>query len=276
VWGYGESGPAADRPSVLPAPGAVATKVISAPSGRSRTAASRPPPAPPSGRLGLVPAIRLVSSVVWRMPGRAARMLHAFALAEQGSALTLRLAAAQTPDLRRRALYLRHAADEVRHARMFLVASRARARRAARPPPGGLHADAEDLFAHLGEAGFLAFLHHAERRGRLRFEVHRELLVGRGDRAGAAMFTAILADERRHEAYAWAELCALLGGEAAARRAVMRARAWEAWRAWRRLGRRTARALYVPLMLVLYLALWPLALLTRRLRPARPGFRAAA
>lgn len=222
------------------------------------------------------PLLRLASSVVFRLPGRMARKLAGFALAEQGSLLTLRLAAAQTPDLRRRALYLRHAADEARHARMFLAAARARARREGLPPPVGLSAaDAEDLFARLGEIGFLAFLHHAERRGRERFELYRDLFAAEGDRPGAALFEAILPDERRHEDYALRELTALAGSPAKARRAVLRARAWEALRAWRRLGRASAGGLYAAIMILVYAALFPLAWLTRRLRPDTPGLRPA-
>ncbi|UQA57318.1 hypothetical protein [Polyangium aurulentum] len=222
------------------------------------------------------PLLRLVSSLVFGLRGRTAKKLAGFALAEQGSLLTLRLAAAQTPDLRRRALYLRHAADEARHARMFLAAARARARREGLPAPAGLSsADAEDLFARLGEIGFLAFLHHAERRGRERFELYRDLLAQRGDRPGAALFAAILPDERRHEDYAMQELVALAGSPARARCAVLRARVWEASRAWRRLGRASAGALYAAIMTLVYAALFPLAWLTRRVRPETPGLRPA-
>jgi hypothetical protein len=220
--------------------------------------------------------VRLVSSLVFRLPGRTANKLAGFALAEQGSLLTLRLAATQTPDLRRRALYLRHAADEARHARMFLAAARARARREGLPAPSGLSsADAEDLFARLGEIGFLAFLHHAERRGRERFEMYRDLFAARGDRPGAALFEAILPDERRHEDYALRELVSLVGSPERARRAVLRARAWEAVRAWRRLGRASAGALYAAIMIVVYATLFPLAWLTRRVRPDAPGLKSA-
>ena len=63
---------------------------------------------------------RASSPWVWRSPARAARKLHGFALAEHGSMLDLRLAAARTTSPARAAAYLRHADDEARHAQMFI------------------------------------------------------------------------------------------------------------------------------------------------------------
>ncbi|CAN92242.1 hypothetical protein predicted by Glimmer/Critica [Sorangium cellulosum So ce56] len=116
------------------------------------------------------PLLRLVSALVFRLPGHTARKLYRFALAEPGSLFTLRLAAARTPDLRRRALYLRHASDAVRHARMFHAAVRGRPGGARRPP--NLHADAEDIHEALGEIGFLAWRQRAQIQARAWHAAH--------------------------------------------------------------------------------------------------------
>lgn len=187
--------------------------------------------------------------------------------------LTLRLAAAQTADFGRRAAYLTHASDEAHHARMFQLAAQALAREGQSLAP--LKADAEDLFAQLGERRFLAFLYHAERRGRHRFELYSDLFERRGDSKRQALFHRIAGDERRHEQEAWRLLVSVAGSEKGARREVRRARAWEAWRAWRRAGRTIAECTYTLSVTTLYLLLFPLALVTRRVRPARSGFLSA-
>lgn len=63
--------------------------------------------------------VHLVTPIVWRVPGHGARKLYGFAKAEQGSRIDLLQAAHRTTSLARRALYLRHALDETRHAGMF-------------------------------------------------------------------------------------------------------------------------------------------------------------
>lgn len=200
---------------------------------------------------------------------RTARQLFAFALAEEESMLELRAAAARSADASRCALYLRHALDESRHATMF-------ARHAAeirialglasygRPRTG-----CEGLFERLGEAGFLAFVHLGERRGRTQFEAYERHFTRRGNDKLRALFAALLTDEREHERYTRELLVACAGGERAARRVLRRVTAWEAFRAWRRSGRALAQMLYAVLMLGLYAALAPFALLVRARRTSR-------
>jgi rubrerythrin len=216
---------------------------------------------------------RLVNPLVWRIPGHGARKLASFARAEEGSRIDLLQAAAATPVTARRAQYLRHALDETRHARMFARRSAELRRERGQVPYGRPTADTEELFARLGEVGFLAFVHRGERRGRGQFATYRDHFAARGDDRSAALFEAIMSDEQRHEDYTRALLVELSGGEAEARRALRRAAAWEAWRLWRRAGRFVAARLYAVLMTALYLALAPLALVTRIVRPARPGWR---
>lgn len=198
------------------------------------------------------PLLRLVTPLVWRVPGHGARKLFEFARAEQASRLDLLLAARLTPSTARRAAYLRHAADETRHAQMFARRStelRAASGRGSHGPP---IADTEDLFERLGELRFLAFVHRGEARGRAQFELYAKHFAARGDERTAALFGAILVDEQRHESYTRALLVELAGSEAAARGALRRATAWAAWRQWRRAGRALAAVVFAVAMSGVY------------------------
>jgi hypothetical protein len=214
-------------------------------------------------------AARALNRVVWRWPGRGARKLHAFARAEEGSRVDLLLAARRTSSTARRALYLRHALDEARHAFMFARRADELFLTAGRPSLGTPRADGEALFDRLGEVRFLAFVHRGEARGRAQFEAYRDHFAAAGDARTRALFEAIIADERRHEEYTRALLVELAGGERAARRALRWAAAWEAWRAWRRAGRFVAERLFVVTMMALYVVLAPVGLAMRLSRGRR-------
>ena len=177
---------------------------------------------------------QVLNPIVWRLPGRAARKLHSFARAERGSMIDLMQAARTTPSAARAAMYLRHAADEARHARLFAQRSAELCRQRGREPLGEVRADTEALFERLGEVDFLAFVHRGERRGRAQFEAYHDYFVHRGAHEDASLFEGIIADERRHESYTRELLVELAGGEVAARAAMRRMGRWEAWRTWRR------------------------------------------
>jgi rubrerythrin len=195
-------------------------------------------------------------------------MLGRFAAAERGSHLTMRWAAERAASPERRALYLRHACDEARHARMF-----DRRARELGLAGEGADADAEDLFEALGETGFLAFVALAEGRGRREFEGYRRALAGRGDDRTAALFEAILADERRHEAYSRELLERLAGSRLRARLWIARVALWETWRSIRRANAAIGAALYAALASALYVVVLPaFALHVRRARPPRAGW----
>lgn len=215
--------------------------------------------------------VRLATPVVWRVPGHGARKLYGFARAEQGSRIDLLQAAHRTPSLARRALYLRHALDETRHAQMFWRRAN-ELRGEAYPPPV---ADTEDLFARLGEARFLAFVHRGEQRGRQQFELYAKHFGARGDDKTRALFDAILRDEHRHEGYTRALLVELVG-ERAARRELRRAALWAAWRMWRRMGRALSAAIYTLAMIAVYLVAGPIAWLGSVLARRRTGWREVA
>jgi len=205
--------------------------------------------------------VRVVTPLVWRVPGHGARKLMGFARAEQGSRIDLLHAAQRTPSLARRALYLRHAVDETRHAGMFW--RRANELRPGFSPPV---ADTERLFERLGETRFLAFVHRGEQRGRQQFELYAKHFAARGDSRTEALFQAILVDEERHERYTRELLVELAGSEAAARTELRRVALWQAWRMWRRAGRTLANGLFVLAMTALYLVCGPIAAIGSRLR----------
>jgi rubrerythrin len=194
-----------------------------------------------------------------------AKRLAEFARTEQGSFLTLRLAANQTPSAARAALYLRHAADEARHARLLHTC--AEELRGHRVP---LLADGEDLYALRGELAFLAFVHHAEGRGRRQFEIIAQELGRQGRAATAEVLRRIASEESHHERYSGRLLRELAAGEESASVELARIRRWEAWRLFRRLGRSVAGHVYdaVILALVPILAIYGLVL-----PRARTGFR---
>jgi hypothetical protein len=217
--------------------------------------------------LALRPLVaRATNRIVWRSPRWAARLLFSFAHAEASSRLDLLAAARRTPSEARRALYLRHALDETRHAQLFALRSAELRGKRGLPPLGLVRPDSELLYERLGELSFVAFVHRGERRGRQQFETYRDHFARTGDDRMRALFDAILVDERRHETYTGTLLEELAGGASGARRALWRAALWEFWRRWRRAGRATAGIAYAAAMSLLYVLLAPLALFIQ-LRP---------
>jgi len=191
-----------------------------------------------------------------RSARRVARAFIRFALAEEGSALTMRWAAAQTEDPKRAALYLRHATDERRHAR----AMRARAREldeALSRASADAHADGEDLFAVLGERRFLAFVTLAERRGLAELGAHQRAMAKAGDARSSSVLQAILVDEQRHATYSRSLLDAMCGSAPRARWVMIRVALWETRRAIFRSSATMGRALYSLLMAALFVVLVP-------------------
>lgn len=215
---------------------------------------------------------RLTAPLAFATRARTARHLFAFALAEQESMLELRAAAALCGAPERSALYLRHALDEERHARMFAAHANELRRALGRPAWGHPRTGCEHLFARLGEAGFLAFVTRGESRGRAQFEVYERYFAARGDDKLRALFAALIGDERGHEAYT-RELLVAQVGETGASRAVAKVAFGGALRAWRRAGQGVAKLAYAAAMTVVFACLAPFALLVRLARPARRGWK---
>lgn len=200
---------------------------------------------------------------------RTARLLYGFSRTEAQSQLELCRAARLCEDVERRALYLRHALDEARHARAFADHAARLSLAAGAHDAATTAAGAEELFERWGEARFLALVHLGERRGRLQFEVYARLSRRRGNEELARLFEELVRDERQHEAYSARVLLALVGATEA-RRAMSWAARSEAWRAFRRHGRHLAGLVYSLSMLLVYIVLTPYAVLFRLLsKPSR-------
>jgi hypothetical protein len=215
---------------------------------------------------------RVIGRWVWHRPTRAAALLESFELAEASSMLDLLAAARATPSDARRALYLRHALDEDRHAHAFAARARELRRAAGEPSKSSATADFDDLYARLGELDFLAFVHHGERRGYAQFISHRDELLRRGDARGETLFSAILEDEARHARYSGELLRELAGSEKLARRALRRVIARELLWRWRRAGRWIAGLFFTALSALLYALLAPAAIAYRVLRRRPQGW----
>jgi rubrerythrin len=216
---------------------------------------------------------RLTSLVVWRSLGHTAKKLHGFALAEQGSAIDLSMAAQLAADPERAAMYLQHAMDESRHAVMFQRRAGELAVKRGMPSYGAPRADVDHLFSTLGETAFVAFVHRGERRARTQFEVYQRYFEAHDDAKTASVFARVLDDERRHEAYTHELLVRLSGSEAAAGRALRRSVGWELKRTWLRHGRNVSGLVFTAAMWLLYVLIAPLALLMRARAPRVNGWR---
>ena len=216
--------------------------------------------------------VRLLNPLVWRR-GRAAQKFSSFALAEQASMVDMLEAARLTASAERAALYLRHAADESRHAKLFLSRSAELRKEQGHAPLASPTADTEGLFAALGEEFFLAFVHLGEAVALRQFRIYIDYFDAKGQSANHALLSGISTDECRHEEYTRSLLVALSGSEDAAKKAISRARRWRAWRAWRRIGRNLSGGLHGLLMFSLYIVCAPLALLLRLVSPPKGGWR---
>lgn len=158
----------------------------------------------------LVPA----SELAWRLPGRPARLLSEFSLAERGSMLDMLAAVERTPRREMRRKYFLHALDEWRHYGIF--AGRAKALDnpekqsrsvAAIDDAGALQSrgvQGEDtLFDRMGEFEFLAFVYVAEADAVEQFQVYIQRKLP--DAATLAALKDILKDEAFHVSYSRAE-----------------------------------------------------------------------
>ena len=208
----------------------------------------------------------LTARLSFQSPARTVERLLLFSLAEEGTMIELEQAASLTEDPDRAAAYLRHAADESRHARMFVARAREIASEHGIPLPVRRGADSSDLFRSLGEIDFLAFVHRGEARGRARFAGWRRAFSASGDHKTASLFEALERDERQHETYSLA-LLSSLAGEQRARGALRKVALRSAWQGYQRLARATGEVLYALLLWALLPMLLPLGWLVRRAQP---------
>jgi rubrerythrin len=187
-----------------------------------------------------------------------AEKLLGFAATEAGSALDMLKAAELCPDPKLRRLFLRHALDEARHARLFRD-------EALRLDPDGrarrsdynlVHATRQNLYRRLGLEEFVAFVHLAERRGEAQFRALHKHFGNRPELERT--FAGIARDERFHVGYT-AEILARWrrSRPQVVARALARVRGKRLWLGWRRAGRRLGDAVARALLTVVYFTLVP-------------------
>jgi rubrerythrin len=230
---------------------------------------SEPFPRGISTFLACVP-VACTAPFVHASPWLTARLFESFARSEWESMLDLREAAARTPSAERAARYLAHAADEVRHTRMF--AKRAGelgqvAQAVGDRVPFGDPSRVEAQVAPTGlgqreEIEFLAFVHHGEARALAQLETRIAILDAAGDPRSAALCRRVAEDERNHAAYTWELLVELAGAPGTARKALRRAQAGEVLPLWRAAGGTLTAPLFSLLATALYCLVGPLAALS--------------
>ncbi|MBW8783863.1 MAG: ferritin-like domain-containing protein [Novosphingobium sp.] len=198
---------------------------------------------------------------LWRSAAYRSRKLLQFAAVEANGGRDLVRAAELTPDPRLRRLYLAHARDEERHARLFR--GRGLALQAERPHAGvagpmdwlgrgergldDLRVDDED------DAALLAFIHLSERAAAGEFARYRAVLGH--DPPTQAMLERILRDEESHMRYSLTELQRVSPG--GSRRRLWWARLRRLFKAYLRFAAGLANVISTLLLTLQYFVLLP-------------------
>jgi len=223
-------------------------------------------------------ALRPIHRWVWGDARRCARKLFTFAVTETDGGRDLSRAAELTADPLLRRLFLRHAADEQRHAELL----RARGRAIMAGLGAGRPASFEASWISPGERGLddlrvdeehdaslLAFLHLSEKAAAGRFAVYREVVA---DDETREMFNRILHDEVFHMGYTRSQLERTVPERH--RRHLWLARASRLWKGYLRVATTLAGALGTLVLLAQYFLVLPVfALLAKRAaRRERPGW----
>jgi rubrerythrin len=233
---------------------------------------------PKSRGTSLERTLRPVHRWVWRDAHRRARKLLTFAVTEADGGRDLSRAAELTTDPLLRRLFLRHAADEQRHAELFRVRGRTilaglRPARTASfeanwltPGERGL----DDLrIDEEHDASLLAFLHLSEKAAVNRFAVYRDVIA---DEETRDVFQRILHDEAFHMGYTRSQLERIAPGSH--RRHLWLARGSRLWKGYLRLATTVAALLGTLILVAQYFLLLPIfALFAKRAaRRERPGW----
>lgn len=209
---------------------------------------------------------------LWTSAARRSRKLLEFSQVEAGGGRDLVRAAELTHDPRLRRLFLAHAREEDRHARLFRargVALRAqlvgrggrplREGTGAEPGMDALRVEDEDT------ASLLAFIHLSECAAARDFATYRSVLDR--DPETQALFARILRDEEGHMAYSLRELERIAGNRS--RGVLWRSRLRRLWRAYLRLASGLANLFSTALLLLQYFILIPPFALAAKLSMAR-------
>ncbi len=201
--------------------------------------------------------------LVWRDPTRRAQILLRFAEVEADGGRDLVRAAELTQDPTLRRLFLKHAADEARHAELFR--GRGLALLKTLPQGGAAGAQAEWL-APPGERGLddlhveqestgplLAFLHLSEKAAARDFGQYIKVLDI--DPPTQGVFAKVLHDEAFHMNYTRAQLARVSPEDQG--RLIWRARGRRVWRAYLRLAAGLAGLLGSIILTLQYFILLP-------------------
>lgn len=238
---------------------------------------------------------------VWSDRERSRATLLSFARTEREGGRDLEAAIDKVMDPEIRGHLVRHAEDEARHAGLFherwMELQDAGAPRTEHGAVSGAgdrgsrvaSRSAEEVNAHgffpaglfdeMGEVGFLTMLHVAEQRAAELFDRHHQAATRAGDARTAAIFEAILRDEKYHVAWTGKVLdrWRTEGRGAEVARGLSQAKRGRMLGSWRQLGLRSAAGFTQVLLMVLYWTLLaPFGLIaSRRFRP-RAGWQEAA
>lgn len=219
---------------------------------------------------------------VWSDAHRRARKLLTFARTEAGGSRDISRAAELTPDPSLRRLYLRHADDESRHARLFrdrgraLLSSLPRSTAAAEAnwlSPGERGLDEMQVERESAET-LLAFLHLSEKAAAERFALYVDVLDR--DAETRNLFAQVLTDEAFHMTYTRKQLARVSPRKQGLR--LWQARAARVWKMYLRGAGALASVIGHAMLLAQYfLVLPPFALFARgeaegfhAARPASP------
>lgn len=228
----------------------------------------------------------------WSDPERKLKTLESFARTEADGGRDIVAARGIVHDAELKGHLERHAADELRHAELFH-------RRAAELRAQGVASTREEasdkaydlslsrgklaaatdghgflkyaLADELGEVGYVAMLHVAEKRAAKLFRDHARYLAD--DPETRAIFASILKDEHYHVAYTGTLLKKWKkeGRGLEVKRALSLARGSRFFGAWKRLGARSGAALSRGILFLMYFTvLAPFGLIARG-RTARGG-----
>lgn len=214
---------------------------------------------------------------IWRDSDRRARKLLRFAETEADGGRDLVRAAEVTADPLLRKLYLRHASDEARHARLFADRGAALLRDGGSARTSGVTADwlapgergLDDVRPDsTSDAALLAFLHLSEKAAVRDLTRYRDVLAH--DPATRRVFEVILRDEVFHMTYTFEQL----GRKAPQTRGwlLWRARLGRLWKGYLRLAMALAGVLGTVLLTLQYfIVLPPFAWLAKRAAKRQPS-----